>query len=495
LLAQTVPIFEHLARGEGPAAYPRYAEVAPLPGGALEGDAAPLLTGHVNTHLLASLVLTVLSVLGAAQWPACTSILIALYNQRPTACLAVLVPQLTAAAIARRPVLQAGGSSAGASTDSLAASPSPTTATTAPPTPTSVEKVPVYVCTHARMPLLTVHLQAAPAVAEPVGDARAKGSGPDRDVVNADVTMDLYTAVHGAEPKGGVLRAPAAAARAAEYTNLCYVVMSVLGELAALSFEPFVPVLPVLSAFALVHLPNPLQTSTPGRLEDDRPVVVWRLTCVGVSSHAGAGLFQHHHAQLPQVAPSPARTQPITNGAPGGRGPPAHAHVPAAAGHPSLVPPCPVPQQHFPVCKGRALTHAGGWDRRSMTEGQGADVVLHWPFKGVWCGDGRRSAPTGTATHLSVRPPVGRLADVLEHMYTMMAEAAPALPATLADALLTWAIDRHQVCPFPHTHVHTYTRHTHTEQLDTEDAHACVCRGLRSRWSRQAGPCSCTRWR
>ena len=84
----------------------------------------------------------------------------------------------------------------------------------------------------------------------------------ERDVVNADVAMDLYTAVHGTDSKGGAPRAPAAAAKAVEYSNQCYVVMSVLGELSALSFAPFVEFLPDLLAFAILHLPNPLNAST-----------------------------------------------------------------------------------------------------------------------------------------------------------------------------------------------------------------------------------------
>ena len=40
---------------------------------------------------------------------------------------------------------------------------------------------------------------------------------------------------------------------------------------------------------------------------------------------------------------------------------------------------------------------------------------------------------------------VGALADLLETIYTMFSVVAPTLRQTLAAALLTWAIDRHQV--------------------------------------------------
>ena len=111
LLAQTVPIFEHMARGEAVAAHMQpvahAGSTSPISANAADATAV----GAVNTKLLSSLVLTILSFFGAPQWPACTSILIAVYNQRPTDCLQMLVPQLYASAIARRPVVQAGGGS------------------------------------------------------------------------------------------------------------------------------------------------------------------------------------------------------------------------------------------------------------------------------------------------------------------------------------------------------------------------------------------------
>ena len=83
----------------------------------------------------------------------------------------------------------------------------------------------------------------------------------ERDTVNTDIAMDLYTLVQGSgDPKAGIPRAPAAVARASEYLNLCFVTMSVLGELSALDFEPFVPFLPPILAFAILHLPNPMNS-------------------------------------------------------------------------------------------------------------------------------------------------------------------------------------------------------------------------------------------
>jgi len=109
LLAQTVPIFEHLARNEDAPAHAHLAhQETDVP------ELAEIATaGAANTRLLSGLVVLVLSVFRAQQWSACTSILTAIYNQHPGDCLLMLVPQLYAAAITRQPALQAGGSSLG----------------------------------------------------------------------------------------------------------------------------------------------------------------------------------------------------------------------------------------------------------------------------------------------------------------------------------------------------------------------------------------------
>ena len=109
LLAQTVPIFEHLARNEDAPAHAHLAhQETDVP------ELAEIVTaGAANTRLLSGLVVLILSVFRAQQWSACTSILTAIYNQHPGDCLLMLVPQLYAAAITRQPALQAGGSSLG----------------------------------------------------------------------------------------------------------------------------------------------------------------------------------------------------------------------------------------------------------------------------------------------------------------------------------------------------------------------------------------------
>ena len=112
LLPQIVPIFEHLGRGTD--ALPLNARLAEPPAAAVAtATATPavatLALGAVNTRLLTTLVLVVLALFGERLSLSCTSILIALYYQRPEDCLAMLVPQLYPSALARKPVLQVGG--------------------------------------------------------------------------------------------------------------------------------------------------------------------------------------------------------------------------------------------------------------------------------------------------------------------------------------------------------------------------------------------------